>query len=125
SLGGHNGWQSARWMWQARGVMDKLVGGVGLGRGRRDDRLITGDAVDFWRVLLADQEKGRLVLYAEMKIPGEAWLEFVINPEGDHHVLTQTATFRPLGLSGRLYWIAMLPFHFFIFRTMINNLVTK
>ena len=96
-----------------------MVGGVGLRRGRKSMTEISGgDSLDFWRVLLADKKEKRLLLYAEMKLPGEAWLEFKIVDD----VLFQTATFRPLGLWGRLYWFAVLPFHGFIFKGMINNI---
>ena len=99
SIGGKNGWYYGTWLWKTRGFMDKSVGGVGLRRGRRSDTdIATGDALDFWRVLLADREEKRLLLFAEMKLPGEAWLEFKID---DQNMLTQTATFRPLGLWGR------------------------
>jgi hypothetical protein len=89
-------------------------------RGRRSDSdLLTGEALDFWRVILAQKEEKRLLLYAEMKLPGEAWLEFKID---DQNRLTQTATFRPLGVYGRLYWYAVLPFHGFIFNGMIHKI---
>lgn len=119
SIGGNTGWYYGNWLWKIRGFMDKLVGGVGLRRGRTNPNSINvGDSIDFWRVLYADKEEGRLLLFAEMKLPGEAWLEFkVVNDE-----LTQTATFRPLGLAGRLYWYAVLPFHGFIFNGMITKL---
>lgn len=121
SIGGKKGWYYGNWLWQIRGFLDKLVGGVGLRRGRRDDQhLIAGDSLDFWRVLYAGREEKRLLLYAEMKLPGEAWLEFKI----DNNFLVQTATIRPLGLWGRLYWYSVLPFHGFIFRGMIKN-ITK
>ena len=120
AIGGKNGWYYANWLWRIRGTLDKLVGGVGLRRGRtHPDRLYEGDALDFWRVILADRDKRRLLLLAEMKVPGEAWLEFEID---DQNVLHQTATFRPKGLWGRLYWYAMLPFHYFIFGGMIRKL---
>ncbi len=97
-----------------------LVGGVGLGRGRKlPEEITTGEALDFWRVLYASREKKRLLLFAEMKLPGEAWLEFSID---ENNVLHQTATFRPRGIWGRLYWIATSPFHFFIFSGMIRNI---
>ena len=80
-----------------------------------------GDTLDFWRVIYANREEKRLLLYAEMKLPGEAWLEFKI--EGD--CIRQTATFRPLGIAGRLYWYAVLPFHYFIFNGMIDNLLKR
>lgn len=119
SLGGDRGWYYANWLWGIRGFMDKLAGGVGLRRGRKHPSEITaGDALDFWRVLYADKGKKRLLLYAEMKLPGEAWLEFKM--KGGK--LYQTATFRPLGLWGRLYWYAVLPFHGLIFNGMIKNL---
>ncbi len=118
SIGGKNGWYYGNWLWELRGFLDQLVGGVGMRRGRRSDTDIkAGEALDFWRVLLASREEKRLLLYAEMKLPGEAWLEFKIN---DDNELTQTATFRPLGVLGRLYWYSVLPFHGFIFKGMIN-----
>lgn len=126
SIGGERGWYFGNWMWRIRGLMDKIVGGVGLRRGRRSQTdLKPGDALDFWRVLLADKESGRLLLYAEMKLPGEAWLEFKIKEAGGHHILHQTATFRPLGLWGRLYWYSVLPFHGLIFPKMAKNIVRE
>ena len=119
SIGGENGWYYGNWLWKVRGVLDKLVGGVGLRRGRTNpSTLASGDALDFWRVLYANKEEGRLLLFAEMKIPGEAWLEFKILDDK----LVQTATFRPLGIMGRLYWFMVLPFHGFIFKGMIAKL---
>ncbi|MGV3657607.1 MAG: DUF2867 domain-containing protein, partial [Chitinophagaceae bacterium] len=88
---------------------------------RSESDIFAGEALDFWRVLLASKEEKRLLLYAEMKLPGEAWLEFKIND----HVLEQTATFRPLGLWGRLYWYAVLPFHGFIFKGMVNRIARE
>jgi len=120
AIGGKRGWYYGNSLWKIRGFMDRLVGGVGLRRGRtHPDQLSTGDALDFWRVLYADKESKRLLLFAEMKLPGEAWLEFCIN---DKNELIQTATFRPKGLWGRLYWYVMLPFHYFIFGGMIRNI---
>lgn len=122
SIGGKNGWYYGTWMWQIRGFLDQLAGGVGMRRGRRSiSELNTGDTLDFWRVMIADKDEKRLLLYAEMKLPGEAWLEFKIDKD---NVLTQTATFRPLGLLGRVYWYSVLPFHGFIFRGMINKIAT-
>lgn len=118
SIGGANGWYRGNLLWQLRGFLDKLVGGVGLRRGRRSPTEISaGETLDFWRVLLANKEERRLLLYAEMKLPGEAWLEFKIL---DDNTVVQTATFRPWGLSGRLYWYAVLPFHGFIFKGMLR-----
>lgn len=125
SLGGSNGWLFADWAWSFRGFIDKLFGGVGLNRGRtHPHRIVMGDVIDFWRVLVADRKKGRLLLYAEMKIPGEAWLEFKVEPHGEKGILTQTATFRPKGVSGRLYWYALLPIHKLIFGGMAKALST-
>lgn len=120
SIGGKTGWYYGNWLWIIRGFMDQLAGGVGMRRGRKSDTEIwAGDSLDFWRVLIASREEKRLLLYAEMKLPGEAWLEFKMDED---NILTQTATFRPLGLLGRIYWYSVLPFHGFIFRGMINNL---
>lgn len=122
SIGGKNGWYYADWLWGFRGFLDRLFGGVGLRRGRKNAANITaGEALDFWRVILSSREQRRLLLYAEMKLPGEAWLEFCIDNKGMVH---QTATFRPLGISGRLYWLCMLPFHYFIFRGMLAKIVS-
>ena len=122
SIGGRNGWYYANWLWEVRGFLDKLSGGVGMRRGRKSQtELSPGESLDFWRVLLADKKEKRLLLFAEMKLPGEAWLEFKIA----NNQLTQTATFRPLGLWGRLYWYCMLPFHGFIFKGMIRKISTN
>jgi uncharacterized protein YbjT (DUF2867 family) len=124
TIGGDRGWYFGNWMWRIRGVMDKMVGGVGLRRGRRSETdLKAGDALDFWRVLVADKPNGRLLLYAEMKLPGEAWLEFKIKETANAKVLYQTATYRPLGLWGRLYWYSVLPFHGLIFPKMAKNII--
>ena len=124
TIGGNRGWYFGNWMWRVRGLMDKMVGGVGLRRGRRSDTdLKAGDALDFWRVLVADKPNGRLLLYAEMKLPGEAWLEFRVKTTDNINTLYQTATFRPLGLWGRLYWYSVLPFHGLIFPKMAKNIV--
>ena len=102
--------------------MDKLVGGVGLRRGRtHPSQIEAGDAIDFWRVLYANRQEGRLLLFAEMKLPGEAWLEFKIQ----NNSLIQTATFRPLGLMGRIYWYLVLPFHGVIFNGMLKKLTNN
>lgn len=126
SIGGDNGWYYANWLWKIRGHLDKLSGGIGLRRGRTHPTEIhPGDALDFWRVIVADREKGRLLLFAEMKLPGEAWLEFRIEKNNDQLQLVQTALFRPLGVAGRLYWFSVLPFHYPIFNGMINELVKR
>ena len=122
SIGGKRGWYYADWLWNIRGFLDKMVGGIGIRRGRKNSSdLMAGQVLDFWRVLLADRKEKRLMLYAEMKLPGEAWLEFKIN---DSNELVQTATFRPRGLWGRIYWYSVLPFHAFIFKGMANNIAT-
>jgi uncharacterized protein YbjT (DUF2867 family) len=118
-IGGKTGWYYVNWLWQIRGYIDKVFGGVGLRRGRtHPERLSAGDAVDFWRVLYANKEEGRLLLFAEVKLPGEAWLEFKL--EGD--TLHQTATFRPKGLLGRLYWYSVYPLHGIVFQGLIDEL---
>jgi len=124
SIGGRRGWYYGNWMWEIRGLMDKMAGGVGLRRGRTNNKAIyTGDTLDFWRVLLADKPNRRLLLYAEMILPGEAWLEFKINEKEGQYFLQQTATFRPKGLLGRMYWYSVLPFHYFVFDGMARHLV--
>ena len=123
SIGGERGWYYGDWMWKLRGFIDKILGGVGLRRGRtHPTHLDNGDSLDFWRVLLADKNQKRLLLFAEMRVPGEAWLEFRID---EKNVLHQIASFRPKGFWGRLYWISMLPFHYFIFDGMINNILKR
>jgi uncharacterized protein YbjT (DUF2867 family) len=122
-LGGERGWLYLNWTWQARGWFDKLIGGVGLRRGRRHpDDLRVGEALDFWRVEAV--EPGRLIrLRAEMKVPGRAWLEFqsLLQPDGGT-LLTQTAYFAPRGVAGFLYWYLLYPIHGFIFSGMIRKL---
>lgn len=119
AIGGDTGWYYGTFLWKIRGFIDQFFGGAGLRRGRRHPtELNAGDALDFWRVIYADKEKGKLLLYAEMILPGEAWLEFKIVNDTLH----QTATFRPHGLGGRLYWYAVMPFHWFVFNGMINNI---
>ncbi|WP_167615105.1 SDR family oxidoreductase [Maribellus sediminis] len=120
TIGGDKGYYFANWLWKIRGLFDMLFGGVGLRRGRKlPDDIKPGESLDFWRVLYASREKKRLLLFAEMKLPGEAWLEFKID---ENNVLHQTATFRPRGIWGRLYWILTSPFHYFIFNGMIRNI---
>ncbi len=120
SIGGETGWYYGDWLWDLRGFIDKLYGGVGSRRGRTNKHEIhAGDALDFWRVLYANKEEGKLILFAEMKLPGEAWLEFKIIG----NTLYQSATFKPRGLAGKLYWYAVLPFHGFIFEGMLSKLI--
>lgn len=130
-IGGAEGWYSMDWAWKLRGWLDRFFGGAGLRRGRRHpSELHPGDALDFWRVLVSEREARRLVLFAEMKLPGEAWLEFRIEPNRNPSVeqpwrLVQTATFRPRGLLGRLYWLAVLPLHHFVFAQMAREIVGR
>lgn len=119
AIGGDTGWYYGTFLWKIRGFIDQFFGGAGLRRGRRHPtELNAGDALDFWRVIYANKEKGKLLLYAEMILPGEAWLEFKIVDD----TLYQTATFRPKGILGRLYWYLVMPFHWFVFNGMIDNI---
>ncbi len=125
-IGGQRGWYAYNTLWMIRGYLDKIVGGVGLRRGRRNALQLTeGDALDFWRVLVADKPKKRLLLFAEMKVPGEAWLEFTIEEGKDikTNILHQKATFRPKGLLGRLYWYSVYPLHFLVFPGMAKGII--
>jgi uncharacterized protein YbjT (DUF2867 family) len=122
-IGGNTGYYAFDWAWHLRGLLDQFIGGVGLNRGRRHPTDVeAGDSIDFWRVLLADKKNGHLILFAAMKLPGEAWLQFRFEQNNHEWFLIQTATFRPRGLRGRLYWYALVPFHFFIFRKMAKAL---
>jgi len=122
-IGGSRGWYYANWLWQLRGILDKLFGGVGLRRGRRDpDSLRVGDTVDFWRVEALEPNR-RLRLFAEMKLPGRAWLEFEVTEDSTGgSVIRQTATFDPKGLLGRAYWYAVFPVHEFVFGGMLHRI---
>lgn len=122
-IGGTTGWYGADFLWWARGVLDRIFGGVGLRRGRRDPKhLRVGDGLDFWRVEIVEKEK-ELRLYAEMIIPGKAWLDFKVSKEGDKVRIIQEATFTPRGLGGQLYWYSVMPFHGLVFPTMLRNIV--
>jgi uncharacterized protein YbjT (DUF2867 family) len=123
-IGGKNGWYFANWLWVIRGFLDTLVGGVGIRRGRRDpEHLHTGDALDWWRVEEIEPDR-MLRLMAEMKVPGRAWLQFEVEPDGrGGSTIYQTAIFDPLGLPGVLYWYGIWPIHAIVFRGMIRALV--
>jgi hypothetical protein len=122
-IGGDHGWYGAGWMWYLRGLIDRFFGGVGLRRGRRDPNYLrVGDSLDFWRVEELDKEK-KLRLYAEMILPGKAWLEFTINEVDGKTTVSQDALFAPRGLGGQIYWYLVSPFHLFIFPTMLRNIV--
>lgn len=120
-LGGENGWFDFDFLWEIRGIIDKLIGGVGLKRGRRSQcDLRISDCLDFWKVVDL-KENERLLLYAQMKLPGVAWLEFKIK----ENKLIQSAYFYPKGVFGRLYWYALVPLHYFVFTNMIKSIIKK
>jgi uncharacterized protein YbjT (DUF2867 family) len=123
-IGGSTGYYTMKWAWGLRGLVDSIVGGAGLRRGRRHpEQIQPGEALDFWRVVHA--ESGQMLeLYAEMKLPGEAWLVFKADETSNGSRLVQRAVFVPRGLLGRLYWWAMFPFHLFIFRRMARRIAT-
>jgi hypothetical protein len=125
-IGGEHGYYTGNILWQARGLIDRIFGGVGLRRGRRDpNHLVIGDAVDFWRV--EERIPPRLLrLRAEMKMPGLAWLEFTVEPrEGGGSRLTQRAVFHPHGLTGHAYWWSVAPFHGYVFPGMAGQLARE
>jgi len=124
-IGGQRGWYCWTWLWRIRGAIDLLMGGVGMRRGRRDpDAPAVGDALDFWRVEAYEPGR-RLRLAAEMKVPGRAWLEFEVVPDGNGALVHQTAVFEPTGLSGRLYWYLLLPVHAVIFGGMLRKIAQR
>lgn len=124
-IGGKTGWYFANWLWRIRGFLDLLVGGVGMRRGRRDpESLSEGETVDFWRVETYEPNQ-RLRLYAEMKLPGRAWLEFEVNEKEGHSIIRQTAVFDPVGLSGLAYWYGIYPLHQLVFARMLKNIKTR
>jgi len=126
SVGGHHGWFGSQLLWEVRGFLDQLIGGPGLRQGRRSPTALeVGDPVDFWRVEAADPRR-RLRLHAEMRLPGDAWLTWELVPSGDGGTLvTQTAEFRPRGVLGRVYWLAVAPFHRFVFPTLLSGITSE
>jgi uncharacterized protein YbjT (DUF2867 family) len=121
-IGGARGWYSSTWLWELRGFLDRLAGGPGMRRVRRDpERLSVGDPLDFWRVEDLERDH-RVVLHAEMRLPGEAWLEWEMTPTVAGTRLVQTARYRPRGLWGRAYWLAVAPFHRFVFPSLIRGI---
>jgi uncharacterized protein YbjT (DUF2867 family) len=121
-IGGRTGWYFCNWLWKIRGLLDLLMGGVGMRRGRPDPETpLPGSTLDFWRVQAYDPER-RLRLFAEMKIPGRAWLEFRAEPDGDGTVIHQIAYFEPRGLAGLLYWYSLWPIHQWMFRGMLRRI---
>jgi hypothetical protein len=122
-IGGETGWYYGDWLWRLRGFLDLLVGGVGVRRGRRDpEQLVPGDALDFWRVEAIEPD-ALLRLAAEMKLPGRAWLQFEVVPDGAGSMLRQTAIFDPVGLLGLAYWYALYPLHQLVFAGMLRGIV--
>ncbi|HXQ62798.1 MAG TPA: SDR family oxidoreductase [Acidimicrobiales bacterium] len=122
-IGGRKGWYSGKTLWRLRGLFDQLLGGPGLRRGRRST-LAVGDPLDFWRV--EDLVPGRrLRLHAEMRLPGDAWLTWDLEPVGPGTTVTQTALFRPRGLLGRIYWVVVAPFHRFVFPGILGGLLAE
>jgi hypothetical protein len=121
-IGGDRGWYYANPLWQIRGFLDLLMGGPGMRRGRRDpEQLLPGDTLDFWRVEAVEPDH-LLRLAAEMRVPGRAWLQFEVQPNGRTSVIHQTAMFDPVGLVGQLYWYALWPAHQFVFAGMLRAL---
>ncbi|MFO0690597.1 MAG: SDR family oxidoreductase [Myxococcota bacterium] len=124
-IGGESGWYAFDRLWRLRGLLDLLVGGVGLRRGRRDpEQLHLGDALDWWRVEAYEPDR-RLLLAAEMKLPGRAWLEFTVAPTASGARIRQTATFDPAGLAGLAYWYGIYPLHALVFRGMIREIARR
>ena len=124
-IGGKTGWYYANWLWKLRAYLDLMVGGVGLRRARRDpENIVIGDVIDWWRV--EDYKKNKLLrLYAEMKLPGRAWLQFEVVPKNGLAQVTQTAIFDPIGLQGLIYWYALYPLHSIIFTGMLDEIAKK
>ena len=121
-ISGRNGWYGGNWLWRLRGLMDKVIGGPGLRRGRRDQHsVVVGDALDFWRVVEVRPGEA-LTLRAEMKLPGTALLDFEVRRDGRGCCLATTARFQPRGLAGILYWYSVLPLHVLVFRGMLQGL---
>ena len=122
-IGGDVGYYAMNWAWAIRGWIDQLIGGVGLRRGRRHpEQLRPGESLDFFRVAEIEPHRGRLLLQAEMKVPGTAWLEWSAEPDAGGSRLTQTAWFVPRGLLGRMYWWVLLPFHAPIWKLMAKRI---
>jgi uncharacterized protein YbjT (DUF2867 family) len=123
-IGGETGWYYGDWLWQMRGFLDLLLGGVGVRRGRRDPEIVqVGDTLDFWRVEAFEQNK-RLLLAAEMKLPGRAWLEFAVEDRGNTALIRQTAIFDPVGVAGLLYWYLLYPIHKLMFGKMLERIAS-
>ncbi len=121
-IGGKTGWYYGNWLWRLRGLMDIMVRGAGMRRGRRNpEELVVGDTVDFWRVEAYEPDH-LLRLSAEMKVPGRAWLQFEVSGEGNNSIIRQTALFDPAGAFGLLYWYTLFPVHELVFKGMLNRI---
>lgn len=121
-IGGNNGWFNTNWMWRLRGFIDRILLGVGTSRGRRSvSSLRINDVIDFWRVedMICDE---KLLLRAEMIVPGKAWLEFIVQQDDGQNKISVKAYFEPKGMAGKLYWYCFLPFHYFIFNDLLKQL---
>ncbi|TNF45712.1 SDR family oxidoreductase [bacterium] len=122
-IGGKNGWYAHNWLWQIRGHLDRMWGGVGLRRGRRDPcDLRPGDAIDFWRVEIYEPDS-LLLLFAEMRLPGRAWLQFEVDPDEEGALLRMTLIYDPVGVWGRIYWYGVYPFHFIVFNGIFKKII--
>lgn len=125
SIGGSNGWYFGDWLWQLRGFLDLLAGGVGVRRGRRNpESMYLGDTVDWWRVEAYEPNK-RVLFEAEMKAPGRAWLEFEVQEDGSGSIIRQTAIFDPVGLAGLAYWYLLYPLHNLVFAGMLRGIARE
>jgi hypothetical protein len=124
-IGGDAGWYVADWLWRVRGFLDLLVGGAGMRRGRRDpEHVRVGDPLDFWRVEAYEPDR-LLRLQAEMRLPGRAWLQFEVEPDGEGSLVRQTAIFDPVGLLGLAYWYGLYPFHRVLFAGMLREIARR
>jgi hypothetical protein len=124
-IGGANGWLYANWLWRLRGLIDLVLGGAGMRRGRRHlEDLVVGDTIDFWRVESYEPDR-RLRLVAEMKLPGRAWLEFEVEPDRGGATIRQTAVFDPIGVLGLLYWYGVYPLHARVFAGMLRGIANR
>jgi hypothetical protein len=122
-IGGANGWYALNWLWSLRGFIDKLAGGVGSDRARRDPQcLLPGDTIDFWRVDAVEQNR-MLRLFSELKAPGRAWLQIEVKAADPGSLIRLTSIFDPLGLAGLLYWYVLYPAHVLVFRGMLQSIV--
>ena len=121
-IGGTSGWYALNWLWSLRGFIDKVAGGVGSNRGRRNPRcLLPGDTIDFWRVEAIEQDR-MLRLFSELKAPGRAWLQIEVKADASNSIIRLTSIFDPVGLAGLLYWYVLYPFHVFVFREMLRGI---